>query len=294
MDYTTYKQQIATLAVVPQDDVNFNIILPLIKLLCPRSKVFLNIYGLEVWSSKNRVTKCFKYLLAGVISDCNNTANYFRIHMSYKSKLITIWDCVDHRVFYPDSDDTLESFPYVLSMGRLSWGAAHKGYIRLIDAFSELVKYSPHIKLIIAGDGDMKNHLVKYSRTILPPDSVYFPGYVTDRVYRKLLTNARVFSLVSESGQNAGEGLPLTPLEAMACGTPIVVGDQDGSKEAIQAKIGFAINPFDRSAHIKSLSYYLDMHPSEYLQLSALCRETSLKYFSYEQFSDKLYDALYY
>ena len=51
-----------------------------------------------------------------------------------------------------------------------------------------------------------------------------------------------VFSLVSEVGKGMGEGIPLTPLEAMACGTPIIVGDEDGSKQ-IKGDITVQIEP---------------------------------------------------
>ena len=71
----------------------------------------------------------------------------------------------------------------------------------------------------------------------------------------KFYNSAFVFSLVSDRGIGRGEGIPLTPLEAMSCGTPIIVGNHDGSQEAIFPKItnGFLINPFDLQAHEKNI-----------------------------------------
>ena len=47
----------------------------------------------------------------------------------------------------------------------------------------------------------------------------------------KFYRASRIFTLVSDRGKGRGEGIPLTPLEAMACGSPIIVGNQDGSQE---------------------------------------------------------------
>ena len=45
--------------------------------------------------------------------------------------------------------------------------------------------------------------------------------------------SAHLFCLVSEKGKGKGEGIPLTPMEALASGLPIIVGNHDGSKELI-------------------------------------------------------------
>ena len=41
----------------------------------------------------------------------------------------------------------------------------------------------------------------------------------------------------------------MTPLEAMACSVPILVGNQDGSKEAVEEGVnGFVLDPFNLDA----------------------------------------------
>jgi phosphatidylinositol alpha-1,6-mannosyltransferase len=51
-----------------------------------------------------------------------------------------------------------------------------------------------------------------------------------------------------------GEGIPLTPLEAAACGVPILVGNQDGSQEAvIEGMNGQIFDPFDLEAQGKAI-----------------------------------------
>jgi phosphatidylinositol alpha-1,6-mannosyltransferase len=63
-----------------------------------------------------------------------------------------------------------------------------------------------------------------------------------------------VFSLISDSGHGRGEGIPLTPLEANACGVPILVSNQDGSQEAVAENVnGFVLDPMDADKFAETL-----------------------------------------
>ncbi len=64
-------------------------------------------------------------------------------------------------------------------------------------------------------------------------------GYVDEADKPLLYRSAEVFAFPS---RNEGFGLP--PLEAMACGTPVVVGDS-GSLPEVIGPAGFAIDPDD-------------------------------------------------
>jgi phosphatidylinositol alpha-1,6-mannosyltransferase len=69
-----------------------------------------------------------------------------------------------------------------------------------------------------------------------------------------LYRSAHLFSLVSDRGPGRGEGIPLTPLEAAACGVPILVGNQDGSQEAVVDGVnGYLLDPFDLEAHAAAI-----------------------------------------
>jgi phosphatidylinositol alpha-1,6-mannosyltransferase len=73
---------------------------------------------------------------------------------------------------------------------------------------------------------------------------VCFTGSVHENDLADVYRSAHIFSLVSESGHGRGEGIPLTPLEAAACGVPILVSNQDGSQEAVSDNSnGFVLDP---------------------------------------------------
>ena len=132
--------------------VNLTEILVRFKLFS-KAKSVLNVYGLEVWSGlRPKVEEGFRNV-DYVISDCHFTANYIESQGLRKEKSTeVIWDCVDLEKFTPlknkDSDEFYKSYnlpnpleqPWILSLGRLSFAAAHKGYERLIEVFSKVIR----------------------------------------------------------------------------------------------------------------------------------------------------------
>jgi phosphatidylinositol alpha-1,6-mannosyltransferase len=77
-------------------------------------------------------------------------------------------------------------------------------------------------------------------------DRVFFAGSVSDDDLPAIYRSCDLSMLISDRGKDRGEGIPLTPLEAAACGLPILVGDQDGSQEAVEDGVnGWRMDPFD-------------------------------------------------
>ena len=98
-----------------------------------------------------------------------------------------------------------------------------KGQHVLIDALANM-PYDTHLAL--AGDGSAKDALRRQTQTEGLSDRVHFLGHLDDMpsFYQAL----DVFCLPSFN-----EGLPLSPLEAQACGIPTVVTDVGGAREAL-------------------------------------------------------------
>ena len=105
-------------------------------------------------------------------------------------------------------------------------------------------------KLIIAGNCETQEF---FDEAIKPhlSDKITFPGPVNafgpfgmkEKV--KLYQNAKALLFPS----NWGEGLPLVPLEAMACGTPVIAYDNTSlSEEIIDGKTGYIVPQGDRKA----------------------------------------------
>lgn len=259
----------------------------------------LNIYGLEIWSGlRPNVEKGFRNVTY-VISDCHFTANYAEDEgFRPKGTVEVIWDCVDLEKFTPEkSKDTdfyksynlpnPQEHPWILSLGRLSFAAAHKGYERLIEVFAKVILNDKSSVLIFAGKGDMIEFLKELAIRFKVSDRVHFSGMVHEDDLPKFYRAATIFTLVSDRGKGRGEGIPLTPLEAMACGSPIIVGNQDGSQEAIfEGENGYCISPYDLEAHANAISSVLK-NKDEFDHKSKSAVAIARNYFSFQEFRDK-------
>jgi phosphatidyl-myo-inositol dimannoside synthase len=268
--------------------------------LFSKAKTILNVYGLEIWSGlRPKVEEGFRKV-DYVVSDCHFTANYIEDEgFRRKDSTEVIWDCVDLDKFTPRlSDDNNKFFknynlpnpkdnPWILTLGRLSFAAAHKGYERLLEVFSKVAEKHEKSILVFAGKGDMIEQLKSIAAKFNISDRVYFSGMVHEDDMPKFYSAARVFTLVSDRGVGRGEGIPLTPLEAMACGAPIIVGNQDGSREAIfNESNGYCIDPFDFEKHQQSLLHLIE-NTIQFNKMSDNAIHFAQKHFSYQGFKEK-------
>jgi glycosyltransferase involved in cell wall biosynthesis len=122
---------------------------------------------------------------------------------------------------------------YILYVGGIS---PHKNLALLIDALATL-RRDPSmrdIKLVLVGDYTSDAFYSAYEelrkqRTALQLDEmVLFPGYVEDADLVHLYNGASVFVLPSLM-----EGFGLPALEAMACGTPVIVSNRGSLPEVV-------------------------------------------------------------
>ncbi|MEG3628716.1 glycosyltransferase [Streptomyces poriticola] len=108
--------------------------------------------------------------------------------------------------------------PVVVCVGRL---CRQKGQDVLLAAWERVRGQVPEARLVLVGDGPDRARLRS-----LAPESVLFAGPVAEAApwYRA----ADLVVLPSR-----WEGMALAPLEAMACGRPVLVTDVDGAREAL-------------------------------------------------------------
>jgi glycosyltransferase involved in cell wall biosynthesis len=106
--------------------------------------------------------------------------------------------------------------PTVVFVGRLH---PIKGIDRLIEAVAIARRSFPDIRLEIVGPGDRyRTVLEALVRRLDAGQSVVFHGFVEQAEKLRIVRGAHVSALLSRS-----EGLPMAALEALACGTPVVL-----------------------------------------------------------------------
>lgn len=115
--------------------------------------------------------------------------------------------------------------PTIVYLGRIK---AYKRVNRLIEAFAKVRERVPGAVLRIAGTGDALPSLRQLAARLELGDAVVFEGFVDDDRKRELLQSAWVMASLSEI-----EGWGISVIEANACGTPAIVHDVPGLREAI-------------------------------------------------------------
>jgi len=103
----------------------------------------------------------------------------------------------------------------LLAIGRLKW---KKGYRYLLEAMPDILAQHPDYVLTIVGDGEERAAIEAQVQALGLQDHVELLGQVPQDEIVTLLNESRLFVMAS-----LAEGLPKALLEALACGTPVVV-----------------------------------------------------------------------
>ena len=147
--------------------------------------------------------------------------------------------------FYPQTPRVVErtvaelqlpSKRYLLSLCTME---PRKNLARLLEAWRQLaLEVDDSVYLVLAGGSGQDSVFRETELTVAAP-RVHLTGYVNDRLLPGLYTGAMAFIYPS-----LYEGFGLPPLEAMACGTPVVVSNTSAIPELV-GSAGIRINPLD-------------------------------------------------
>lgn len=125
----------------------------------------------------------------------------------------------------------------VLFLSRLH---ERKGADLLIESFSDLKRDLKNVKLVIAGpDEGYLDTLKSITNSLELNDSVIFPGPLYGISKLEAYIDSDVFILPSKDRY---ESFGNVVLEAMACGTPVIVTNNCGVSEFIDSSAGLIIN----------------------------------------------------
>lgn len=179
-----------------------------------------------------------------------------RIFMTDKSKIIVNPYAVDD-IFCRIIEDKdylrliLEKYDiksdYILYVGNLM---LHKNVAFLIKAYSRLSEdIKNKYKLVICGSKDWTyKQLVKLAYKLDVVNNIIFTGFVSNDDLIYIYNGASLFVFPS-----LREGFGFPPLEAMACGIPVIVSNVTSLPEVV-GDAGILINPYDIQELIRAMN----------------------------------------
>jgi glycosyltransferase involved in cell wall biosynthesis len=209
-------------------------------------------------------------------------------HSDLKNKSIVIPTSVDINMFTPMDKATLRKKYNIPSdirligfLGRLN---NSKRPELVLAAFKHLVARHHDVSLIYIGDGELRNSLEIEARNEGLSDRVIFMGKVIHKDVAERLNLIDVGCFPSK----IGEGFPLTVLEILACGIPVIASEVADLMQVIRPGCnGYLVNsdsPIDFAGYIElALTHSCDM--------AASCIATAKEY-SAEQISKRLFNEV--
>lgn len=171
---------------------------------------------------------------------------------------------------------------FILHVGTIE---PRKNLSRLLTAFQPLLADWPDLKLVLIGKrGWLYESFFRHLRTLGLEDCVIFPGYVAEADLPAFYQLAEVFVFPS-----LYEGFGLPPLEAMACGAPVISSNSSSLPEVV-GDAGILIDPTDTAALSSALRHVLsDAERRQDLRLRGLVQAQK---FSWRKVVDEL-EAVY-
>lgn len=168
-----------------------------------------------------------------------------------------------------------ESDKFIASIGELD---DNKNHITVIKALATLGRKD--FKYVVCGVGPNKDMLLAEAEHMGLKENVILAGYRSD--IPDVLNAADIFVFPSFH-----EGMPVSALEAMACGLPIICSEIRGNVDIIrEGDNGYLFQPSDVETLARKLEYLLD--DAEKRKIMGLKNKENVKDFSLESVTEEL------
>jgi len=148
-------------------------------------------------------------------------------------RLEVVYDSIDLSHFSQPAD--VENSKTAVVVGSLS---RRKGQDNCLRALQKVLAKQPDARLIMIGEGEVRNELEKLASDLGVEHSVSMPGHC-ENVHEQLRSVG--FGILS----SRREGFPNSVMEYMAAGLPVLVSDLPGIRELVEDDVSGFIHPID-------------------------------------------------
>jgi glycosyltransferase involved in cell wall biosynthesis len=178
----------------------------------------------------------------------------------------------------------------ILAVGRL---VEKKAPLATIAAFARLVRQEGDARLVIVGDGPLRDECAAHIRRLGIDEQAALGHWSEHSHVRAAMMSASIFVQHSVTASNGDkEGLPVAILEAMSSGLPVVSTRHSGIPEAVEHGVtGFLVDEGDVNAMAEAL-LILYRNADLRLAMGAAGRDRAVALFSRDTSLAKLRNAI--
>ena len=168
------------------------------------------------------------------VSDSAFDQYYFKKCAKNKSEVL--YNLIDIDALYKKMESDTDSYDYdVAYVGRITY---QKHPERLIEVISKAVALKPDLKVAVVGTGDLENIAKTKAKELGVENNIDFLGFKSNPL--KIIHCAKALIMTSRY-----EGTPMSALESLALGTPIVSTPTDGLCDIIDDGVNGYISDDD-------------------------------------------------
>ena len=223
----------------------------LFRVLRPGARIILFAHGIEVWGdAAYRPVRWWERVVTHRAIDTVAIVSRFSMQ-----RMVDAFSVSEHKfVLFPNAVDLIEipdraAGNTILAVTRLGTGEREKHVDKLILALPAL----PGARLVVIGDGPLRQELQNLAATIGVGDRVDLLGAVDEGALVRAYAQAHVFALPSTK-----EGFGIVYLEAWARALPVIGSRFGGSGELISDGVdGFTVDPNDHAALTQAIARLL-------------------------------------
>ncbi len=198
---------------------------------------------LDIWGIKRA-----SHIIAISQTTRNDLISYLKIP---DDRISVIYNGVDHSIFKPYKVKLLDK-PYILYIGS---ERPRKNLGRLFEAFARLKEEFPELKLVKVGipgrSQEYRRDTMRKLDSLRITRGVIFIDHIPELDLAYYYSSAALLAYPSFY-----EGFGFPPLEAMACGCPVVTSNTSSLPEVV-GEAGIMVNPLDTDSLFEAMQQVL-------------------------------------
>lgn len=147
----------------------------------------------------------------------------------HPDKVVTVHNAVRFASKEQEKEERNLDDKIVTFLGRITY---QKGPDYFVEAAAKVLQRLDNVRFVMAGSGDMLNHIIRRVAKLGIADRFHFTGFLKGDDVQKMFAMSDVYVMPSVS-----EPFGISPLEAMRSNVPVIISKQSGVAEVLDYAI---------------------------------------------------------